>query len=119
MKKKIVALVFVLALGWAGAVGAEGPPVNGVVKKFDGMGRLEAVLQYKKGKLARKRIYHVNGHVLFDTVYQDGKPVRIKSYYETGPLKSFWTQDSGEAKFYFIDGRLKDTVKMPSSSANQ
>ncbi len=118
-KNKIFLGAFILFSVLTSVLYAAQAPENGTIKELDGQGRLKAILKYKNGRLARKRIYHENGKLILDTVYKNETPVVIKTYYINGVLKSAWTQKSGEARFYFPTGQHNMTIPVKNSQQLQ
>ncbi len=112
---RILCLIIILGLVLLCPLQASPTLENRVVKELDGQGRLKAILKYKEGRLVRKRIYHENGKLILDTVYKKGRPIVIKTYYLNGVLKSSWTQQSAQARFYFPNGQhnISIAVKNP------
>jgi antitoxin component YwqK of YwqJK toxin-antitoxin module len=98
------------------AVFADQQPANGTVKELDGQGRLKSILKYKNGHLLRKRVYHANGALILDVVYRQEAPIIIKTYYLNRQLKSVWTQESNEARFFYPTGQHKVTVPVREPS---
>lgn len=112
MKKSVVwAISIFVWIGWLCPLHADQVPKNGTVKEFDVQGGLRAILKYKDGQLIGKKVYHKNGKLLVDAVYQNGRPTVLKSYYVTGVLKSQWTLKSGETKYYSPTGKHEITVE--------
>ncbi|MCB9757148.1 MAG: hypothetical protein H6753_01835 [Candidatus Omnitrophica bacterium] len=114
-KVKIVCLVLILFCGGACPLSAREHLNNKTVKEFDGQGKIKAILQYKHDRLFRKRVYHESGQLILDTVFKDGMPIVIKTYYLNGRLKSIWTQKSSQAKFYYPTGNHKITIPVKNS----
>ncbi len=116
--KKAIMMILVLATALLLPVRADAQlvPANGTVKQLDGQGRLQAILKYKNGHLLRKRLYDGSGQLLLDTVYREGKPVKIITYYPSGQLKSVWSQKKGEAQFYYPTVTRNATVAVEDIS---
>jgi antitoxin component YwqK of YwqJK toxin-antitoxin module len=116
MKKvKIICLVLVLFCSGVCPLSAKEHFKNKTVKEYDGQGKIKVILQYKLDRLFRKKVYHESGQLILDTVFKDGMPIVIKTYYLNGRLKSIWTQKSGQAKFYYPTGNHKITIPVKNS----
>lgn len=113
MKKlKIFFLVLILFCNGVSPLSAKEHLKNKTVKEYDGQGNLKVILQYKRDRLFRKRVYHARGQLILDTVFKGGVPIVIKTYYLNGRLKSIWTQKSSEARYYYPTGNHKITIPM-------
>lgn len=85
-------------------------PQNGYQRETYPNGKLKFETKHKKNIILRKRTFFDNGKINTLTKYKNGKEIYKKTYYENGNLKYFWTEKSGIAKYYNLDGTLKAEV---------
>ncbi|MCR4336911.1 MAG: hypothetical protein NUV91_03810 [Candidatus Omnitrophica bacterium] len=110
MKNFIFVFIIFFFLGITPSAESRPNPGNGYVREYHPNGKLRLELRFKKEQLIRKRAFYKNGEPFFDYEYRNGQLIRRRFFHENGRLKSLWTQDSNETRFYESNGELKTVV---------
>ena len=86
-------------------------PEHGVRREFypNGQKRMESL--YKNGRVVRLRSFYENGKVMADTRYK-GSMQSTKTFYENGVLRSQWSQKTGVMKLYNRQGVLTQETRL-------
>lgn len=106
-------LLFPLVIGLflAAAAPVSAKAAGRVHKEYYDNGNPRLFLRFKNDLIVRKRVFYRNGRLKLDNQYRDGLTLKMRDFYETGELYSIWTKDSGETRFYYRNGTLKNAVK--------
>lgn len=104
-------LLFFLCLG-VFPLSAEDAPKQGKHKTFYSNGEVRTVSWYKKGSLARRKVFYYNGALLRDEVWKNNLMEVKREYTPKGRLSAVWNYKTRIMTLFNEDGSVKRVVPL-------